>query len=289
MVAFVKRRLQIFVSSTYLDLKKERQAAVEAILTAGHIPAGMELFTSGDESQMEVIKQWIDESDIYLLILGGRYGAIESNSGKSYTHLEYEYAISQKKPIFACVINDAALNEKVKNEGMAVFEKDEPAKLKEFRTLVTGNVIKFWDDIKDIKIIVSEKIGHFDRDETLLGWVRPDRDLNISLLSEQIARLSKENEHLRSQLPRANTEPLIMGLTFEEMKISLNKSNILELFLMLSEKEVQYFLPKNADEKRDCIKLERLGLLERHKTSHEYLAVSEHAKYFLNKYNLQQE
>lgn len=62
MVDFIRKRLQVFVSSTFTDLIHERQAAVEAILTAGHIPAGMELFTSGDESQMEVIKQWIEES-----------------------------------------------------------------------------------------------------------------------------------------------------------------------------------------------------------------------------------
>ena len=89
------KKLQVFVSSTYTDLKEERQAAVEAILSAGHIPAGMELFTAGDESQMTVIKRWIDESDVYLLLLGGRYGSVEKVSGKSYTHLEYEYAISK--------------------------------------------------------------------------------------------------------------------------------------------------------------------------------------------------
>ena len=38
-----RKKLQVFVSSTYEDLKQERQTAVEAILTAGHIPAGMEL------------------------------------------------------------------------------------------------------------------------------------------------------------------------------------------------------------------------------------------------------
>src|SRR5262252_4497918 len=86
-----KKKLQVFVSSTYLDLREERQAAVEAILTAGHIPAGMELFTACDQGQMQVIKRWIDESDVYLLILGGRYGSIEPESQKSYIHLEYEY------------------------------------------------------------------------------------------------------------------------------------------------------------------------------------------------------
>jgi len=52
-----KKKLQVFVSSTYLDLKNERQAAVEAILKAGHIPAGMELFAAGNESQFETIRR----------------------------------------------------------------------------------------------------------------------------------------------------------------------------------------------------------------------------------------
>ncbi len=54
MVDFVERRLQVFVSSTYMDLKEERQAAVSTILKAGHIPAGMELFSSGNESQIDM-------------------------------------------------------------------------------------------------------------------------------------------------------------------------------------------------------------------------------------------
>lgn len=58
------RKLQVFVSSTFTDLREERQAAVEAILNTGNIPAGMELFAAGDQSQMEVIKEWIRESDV---------------------------------------------------------------------------------------------------------------------------------------------------------------------------------------------------------------------------------
>src|ERR1700751_4385994 len=99
-----KRKLQVFVSSTYSDLREERQAAVEAILTAGHIPAGMELFAAGDQSQMNVIKRWIDESDVFLLILGGRYGSIDPKSKKSYIQLEYEYACEMGKALFAVVI-----------------------------------------------------------------------------------------------------------------------------------------------------------------------------------------
>ena len=94
----MNKKLQVFVSSTYTDLIEERQAAVEAILDAGHIPAGMELFKAGNESQLKTIYKWIDQSDVYMLILGGRYGSIENKTGKSYTQLEYEYALSKGIP-----------------------------------------------------------------------------------------------------------------------------------------------------------------------------------------------
>jgi len=63
----LKRKLQVFISSTFQDLITDRQAGVSATLKAGHIPAGMELFTSGDKSQLDTIRNWIDESDVYLL------------------------------------------------------------------------------------------------------------------------------------------------------------------------------------------------------------------------------
>ena len=100
----MNKKLQVFVSSTYTDLKEERQAAVEAILDAGHIPAGMELFKAGNESQLKTIYKWIDESDVYMLILGGRYGSIKSKSGKSYTQLEYEYALSKRIPFLQLLL-----------------------------------------------------------------------------------------------------------------------------------------------------------------------------------------
>ncbi len=185
MADFNPKKLQVFVSSTFTDLQLERQAAVEAILAAGHIPAGMELFAAGDESQMEVIKQWIDESDIYLLILGGRYGTVEGTSGKSYIHLEYEYALSVQKPLFACVITDAAVERRVKSDGTAVIERENPQKLKAFRAEVLSRVSKFWDDPKDIKIIVTEKLSHLARRPELRGWVRPSEQQQSTCASRR--------------------------------------------------------------------------------------------------------
>lgn len=207
MADFNRKKLQVFVSSTFSDLIKERQAAVEAILAAGHIPAGMELFMAGDESQMEVIKQWIDESDVYLLILGGRYGSIDQKSGKSYTQLEYEYALSKNKPLFACVIKEEAIELRAKKEGVSVIETENPEKLKAFRKEVLSRVCRFWEDHKDIKITIIEKLSQLARRENLIGWVQANSKANLPDLAEELTRLSKENAKLRE-----NFTPEFRGL-----------------------------------------------------------------------------
>lgn len=147
----MNKKLQVFVSSTYTDLIEERQAAVQAILDAGHIPAGMELFKAGNESQLKTIYKWIDESDVYMLILGGRYGSIEAKSGKSYTQLEYEYALSKDIPVFAVVLSNLFLAQKITNLGLKnATEQIAPDKYQTFKALVMSKIIREVDDRKDI-------------------------------------------------------------------------------------------------------------------------------------------
>ena len=54
--------------------KKQIYTAVEALLASNNIPVGMELFKAENNSQWETIKKWINDSDIYMLILDGRDG-----------------------------------------------------------------------------------------------------------------------------------------------------------------------------------------------------------------------
>lgn len=261
MADFVRKRLQVFVSSTFLDLIPERQAAVEAILTAGHIPAGMELFTSGDESQMDAIKQWIDESDVYLLILGGRYGSIEPNSGKSYTELEYEYAVEKEKPLFVCVVNDEAQNARVKEHGVDFSENEEPKKLKAFRDVATSKLVKFWDDKKDIKITVGETLANFARREELIGWIRPTDHGDMATLAHEIARLSEENSRLRSHLGTSRGE-LLNGLTYHETWELLRAEDVLEFFVSNSQEWAEGYVAEDVEDEESATKLQMVGLLD---------------------------
>ncbi|OCX53776.1 hypothetical protein BEL04_05675 [Mucilaginibacter sp. PPCGB 2223] len=270
------KKLQIFVSSTYLDLLQERQAAVEAILSSGHIPAGMELFAAGDESQMIVIKRWIDESDIYLLILGGRYGSIDRKTGKSYTHLEFEYAIKKRKPLFALVISEEALDNKAAILGRSGFEQEHQKELKKFKSIVLKNLVKFWSDCKDIKIGIHETISEFSYRKELVGWIRGDNAVNTGFLAEEIARLTKENSELRNKLSNLTyPESLYSTLSYRQMEELLGKQ-----IIVLNEKEMTLFdviisygeqLTKklfidNIQERRNFEKLKLYKLIEKDPT-----------------------
>ncbi|GAB4007087.1 hypothetical protein GCM10028808_10280 [Spirosoma migulaei] len=221
-----KRKLQIFVSSTYTDLKEERQAAVEAILTAGHIPAGMELFAGQNEEQMNIIKRWINESDIYMLLLGGRYGSIEEISGKSYTHLEFDYARNVGKTVFVVVANDKYIEQKVKEKTTeAIMELKHREEYLNFKKEITGKFVKHWESLPTLQLAIINTLHALEDDEALIGWVRGDEALNSNQLLEELSYLSKENKSLREKV-------------IELQSLKDTSDSFLEIYNMLVAKKV---------------------------------------------------
>lgn len=196
----MNKKIQVFISSTYTDLIEERQAAVEAILDAGHIPAGMELFKAG-KSQMKTIRKWIDDSDVYMLILGGRYGSIEEESGLSYTELEYRYAISKNIPVFAIILNDTFLNNKNNSSEDSIFEKENLNKYNNFKDFVKTKVVKFVSNIDQISTNIHSQLSDIldDSEYNLTGWVKGDSISNdlSSILPSNIISVGYRNKYLQ--------------------------------------------------------------------------------------------
>ena len=220
-----QRKLQIFISSTYEDLVEHRLAAFEAILAAGHIPAAMEQFTPGDETAWEKIQRWIDESDAFILILGGRYGSLEPASDKSYVQIEYEYALERRKPYFALVVNKQHHEERVKQHGLKVDERENPDQYKRFHTLVTAKLCAFWADKKDIQAAIFRKLPEWAQREDLAGWVRAE-DAPSPALASELAKLSQENRELRGRVGEAGPSPDFDGLSFEDLVRVLKESRV---------------------------------------------------------------
>lgn len=96
------KKYQVFISSTYEDLKEERKAVEETIIRSGDFPVGMEAFPAADEEQFDFIKTVIAQCDYYVLIVAGRYGSLAPD-GKSYTEKEYDYAVEVGVPVLVMI------------------------------------------------------------------------------------------------------------------------------------------------------------------------------------------
>ena len=106
------RRYQVFVSSTFRDLADERKAAIEAIFEAGHIPIALERFTPADEGDLEIINRAMGDSQVYVLILGHRYGELVPGKDISFTELEYDLAQEHGLKTLVFVLDEATVQAK---------------------------------------------------------------------------------------------------------------------------------------------------------------------------------
>ena len=217
------KRFQIFISSTFVDLLEERQSVLKAILELDHMPAGMELFPASDDTAWELIKDVIDASDYYVLIVGGRYGSLDEE-GLSYTEKEYRYALSTKKPVIPLLHKnpDNLPRDKTETEAGA-WEK-----LKVFRSLVEKNhTYVYWKNSDELKSKVIVGLTSMIKRSPAVGWVRAnyvpsEASLkDILALKNRVTELEQELVEIRTSAP-AGTEDLMQGDDPFEMKLHFN-------------------------------------------------------------------
>lgn len=186
------KRYQIFISSTFSDLKEERNKVMQTIMSLDCIPAGMELFPAMDEEQFEFIKRIIDDCDYYLLIVGARYGSMDDN-GVSYTEKEYDYAKEKGIPVMAFLHKDISSIPLGKADTDAVLKQ----KLENFRKKVeTGKLVKYWDNADELNALVAISLPKTIKMFPRTGWVRANLQTNAESLQE-INQLQKELSELR--------------------------------------------------------------------------------------------
>lgn len=189
------KRYQVFVSSTFEDLKVERSKIMQTLLQMKCLPSGMEMFPALDEDQWGYIKRSIDDCDYYILVIAGRYGSVDSTN-ISYTEKEFDYAVSRKKPVLAL------LHENPENITLSKIEKnhDRRKSLEVFRQKVkTGRLIKTWKSADDLSAQVVLGMMKTIERFPAHGWVKGDQVPNEKSL-EDIIRITRENELLREKV-----------------------------------------------------------------------------------------
>lgn len=91
------KRLRVYLSSTFEDLKEYRASVFGALEKAGLEVARMEGYTAADKRPVDLCLRDVAASDIYIGILGWRYGYVppahhDNRQGQSITELEYREA-----------------------------------------------------------------------------------------------------------------------------------------------------------------------------------------------------
>ncbi|TAK27004.1 MAG: DUF4062 domain-containing protein [Myxococcaceae bacterium] len=164
----LEKRYQVFVSSTFADLEVARQQVMHALLELGCFPAGMELFPASNESQWELIRRVIDDSDYYVLVLAGRYGSTDA-SGVGYTEMEYDYARSKGIPVLSFVHSDP---ESIPSRHSEKTDEGR-RRLDLFRKKVLSDkMCKHWKDAGDLGGKVSASVVHALKVSPREGWLR---------------------------------------------------------------------------------------------------------------------
>jgi len=161
------------VSSTFYDLRQVRADLTEFISAMGYIPLLSELDSFPIEPGSDAIencrRRVENDADILVLVIGGRYGYVDSASALSVTNLEYLAARAKRIPIFAFVQRSVL--------AVVPVWKSNPAA--NFSTVVDDpRVFAFIDEVRSVhKVWTSE----FDTAQNI-----------ISALRYRFAQLAKE-------------------------------------------------------------------------------------------------
>lgn len=234
----LKRRYQVFVSSTYDDLKEERRHVMQALLQTKCIPTGMELFPAASEDKEDLIKRVIDDCDYYIVIVAGRYGSLGS-SGKSYTEMEFDYAVSSGKSTIGFYHSDAdsipvARSEKTDAGRQRLAEFVE--KVKKVRSCAG------WTTPEGLGSAIKTAIINSIENDPKPGWVRatglPSADA-IASLKNSIQR--SDSKHTQKSNWASELFEISLKIGYRETDVSNEKNSVWKQLphkLRLSWKEI---------------------------------------------------
>ena len=196
------KRYQVFVSSTFLDLRDERQVVLQALSESDYIPAGMELFPPADGSAWQTIQDVIDLTDYYILIIAGRYGA-QDDEGQSYTEREYDMAVASGRVIIP-LLHDKPTRRRVRDG----TETEQWKKLQKFRQRIKDNhpVCGYWNSTDKLVLRVLRGLTNAVKHNPTPGWVRANQVPSEADVQSAMAT-RRRVEELEAQLDRLRTTP----------------------------------------------------------------------------------
>lgn len=216
----IDKKYQIFISSTYTDLIEPRQKVIESILKQYHFPIGMEMFSAADDEQWDIIKETIESSDFYILLIGSRYGSL-TTQGIGYTEKEYDYAKEIGVPILTFLKDDTLPTTPQERETDPIKIQ----KLQNFREKVQDNkMMEVWKNSDDLAHRVSMALMKEFTRKNRVGWIRGDSISEDA--SKELLALSRENRELKEAISKLEA---LTNSRKPELELVINNNSLLNI------------------------------------------------------------
>lgn len=165
--------MKVFISSVTYALKEERAALVPFLRLLDHHPLRFEDFTAQDRSSREACLAGVEVADVYVLLLGPRYGQPFPDTGLSPTAEEFKRARQRGIPIL--VFNK-------------VLDEEDDTAQSEFKGEVGHYVSgRFWRSFTDplsCNQAVGEALKGLDLESGPVERSTPSEPVNVPWLAE---------------------------------------------------------------------------------------------------------
>jgi hypothetical protein len=214
---------RIFVSSTYYDLKHIRASLGLFIDSFGYdsvLSEKGDIAYTHDKPLDDSCYREAENSDIFVLIIGGRYGSEASSSTtsskghfyeryESITKKEFESAIAKDIPVYILI-------EKGVHSEYRTFLKNKDKQDINYAHVDSVNIFRFIDEI--LSLPRNNPVQSFEKFDEIESWLRDQwaglfremlrrqsQQLQMSGLTAQVAELKETNETLRRYLEAVMT------------------------------------------------------------------------------------
>jgi len=205
-------KVNIFVSSTCYDLSQIRADMSDFISGLGHQPFLSEFDDFPINPNNQTIENCIDnvknEADIFILIIGNRYGSI-LETGQSITNLEFLAAKNKNIPIYTFI-------DKKILSALTFWKKNKDSN---FDGIVDN--VQIFDFIEDIR--VNHRLWSFEFEKA--------QDI-ISILKTQMSYLFKDSLSFRTKLLNTKSPVLNLPISNKALNIVLEKNGYFEVLFI---------------------------------------------------------
>jgi Domain of unknown function (DUF4062) len=225
---------KVFISSTYLDLEPTRKLVADIFNNLEEYSViQMENFPSDAMEPNQLSAEKLKESNIFVLIIGHKYGTIPYNSSISITHNEYREAVkmlrkNQLENIFVFIATDD-----FRLRSSDIEEDFKRQKLREFKAEIT-HTYRYFSNEKELDAAIHQTLLNKTKRQTT------KRPIEIFQKLEDVKNLLDRNitESKQNKLDRA-MESIIQGFDgvfkFDNLDISIEQPILSKIRAILNE------------------------------------------------------